>query len=64
MLQILISGKEAAISKDISFDFTRENPFFGGGEDYSLSIEFPMRGCAVNQRIFTNLNRRDIAKHR
>lgn len=64
MLQILIDGREAAISKDISFDFTRENPFFGGGEDYSLSIEFPMRGCAANQRIFANLNRRDIAKHR
>ena len=57
---ILINGKTAVLKKGTSFDFISENRFFTGADSYSLSITFPIKGCARNIEIFGHIYRKDF----
>ena len=61
-MKITIDGKRAVLKKGTSFDFVAENRSFTGSDSYTLSITFPLRGCAENIAIFGNINRTDIDK--
>ena len=45
--------------KGASFDYIVENRFFTGADSYSLSMSFPLKGCAQNLAIFGHINRKD-----
>lgn len=59
-MQIFIDGKEAALKKGSSFEFISENRLFSGSDAFTLSIEFPLRGCRQNLDIFGWLSRPEI----
>lgn len=61
-MKITIDGKTAVLKKGTSFDFIAENRSFAGSDSYTLSITFPLCGCAENIAIFGNINRTDIDK--
>lgn len=56
---ILINNQPACLKKGASFDYISENSFFTGADGYSLSITFPLKGCARNLAIFGFINRKD-----
>lgn len=56
---IIIQGKQAVLKKGSSFEYISENRFFTGADSYSLSMEFPLKGCSENIAIFGNINRKD-----
>lgn len=56
-MEIIIDGKIAALKKGSSFDYIAENRHFTGSDSYTLSMEFPLRGCKENIEIFGNLHR-------
>ena len=45
---ILINKQRAVLKKGTSFDFISENHYFTGADSYTLSITFPIKGCAEN----------------
>ena len=57
---ILINNKPAVLKKGTSFDFISENRFFTGADSYTLSITFPIKGCAQNIEIFGHIYRKDF----
>ena len=57
---ILIDKKRAVLKKGTSFDFISENRFFTGADSYTLSITFPIKGCAENIAIFGHIYRKDF----
>ena len=57
---ILINHQPAVLKKGTSFDFIAENYMFTGADSYSLSITFPIQGCAQNIAIFGYLYRKDF----
>lgn len=57
---ILINNKRAVLKKGTSFDFISENHFFTGADSYTLSITFPIKGCAENIAIFGHIYRKDF----
>ena len=57
---ILIDNKRAVLKKGTSFEFISENRFFTGADSYTLSITFPIRGCAENIAIFGHMYRKDF----
>ena len=57
---ILINNKRAVLKKGTSFDFISENRFFTGADSYTLSITFPIKGCAENIAIFGHIYRKDF----
>ncbi|MCR5850119.1 MAG: hypothetical protein K6G92_05340 [Bacteroidaceae bacterium] len=57
---ILIDRKRAVLKKGTSFEFISENRFFTGADSYTLSITFPIRGCAENIAIFGHIYRKDF----
>ena len=57
---ILINKKRAVLKKGTSFDFISENRFFTGADSYTLSITFPIKGCAENIEIFGHIYRKDF----
>ena len=59
-MTILIEGKLAVLKKGTSFDFVSENRYFSGADSYSLTITFPLAGCAQNLAIFGHINRKDV----
>lgn len=61
-MEIIINGKQAFLKKNTSFDFIFENRLFTGSDGYTLTITFPLRGCARNIAIFGHINRMDVAK--
>lgn len=62
MTQILVKGLPAVIKAGSSFQYSLENPSFSNSEGYTLSIEFPLRGCPANIAIFGHVHRHDIPK--
>lgn len=56
-MEIIIEGKVAALKKGSSFDYIAENRHFTGSDSYTLSMEFPLRGCKENVEIFGNIHR-------
>ncbi|OYP70669.1 hypothetical protein CIK92_09300 [Prevotella sp. P4-67] len=58
-MTIIINKKEAVLKKGTSFDFIMENRFFTGADSYTLSITFPLKGCARNIDIFGHIYRKD-----
>lgn len=59
-MKILINHKEAKLKSGTSFQFIAENRSFTGSDSYTLSIEFPLAGCAENIAIFGHLHRADV----
>ena len=57
---IYINKKRAVLKKGTSFDFISENRFFTGADSYTLSITFPIKGCAENIAIFGHIYRKDF----
>ena len=57
---ILVNKKRAVLKKGTSFDFISENRFFTGADSYTLSITFPIKGCAENIAIFGHIYRKDF----
>ena len=62
MTHIFINGFQALIKSGSVFEFCAENSNFSNSEGYSLAIEFPLRDCLENVRIFGHINRDDVAK--
>ncbi len=60
-MRIIINNRQAAIKKGTSFDYIYENSLFSDSEGYSLTITFPLRGCAQNLAIFGHINRADVS---
>ena len=61
-MQIIINGKQAFLKKNTSFDFIFENRLFTGSDSYTLTITFPLKGCAKNIEIFGHIHRADVEK--
>lgn len=59
-MNIIIDGKQAVLEKDISIEYTCENPLFTDAEGYTLTISFPLASCPENIAIFGHVNRKDI----
>ena len=59
---IIINNKQAVLKSGTSFDFIAENRLFTGSDSYTLSITFPLRGCAENVAIFGHIHRADVEK--
>ncbi len=59
-MRILINKKRAVLKKGTSFEFISENRFFTGADSYTLSITFPIKGCAENIDIFGHIYRKDF----
>lgn len=59
MINIIVNGKEAVLKKDITFEYIAENRDFTEADDYTLDIEFPLKGCSQNIAIFGHVNRLD-----
>lgn len=56
-MTIRVDGKNAFLKAGTSFDYISENRYFTGADDYTMSIEFPLKDCPSNQDIFGNINR-------
>ena len=61
-MEIIINGKQAFLKKNTSFDFIFENRLFTGSDSYTLTITFPLKGCARNIAIFGHIHRADVIK--
>ena len=61
-MEIIINGKQACLKKNTSFEFIFENRLFTGSDSYTLTITFPLKGCAQNIGIFGHIHRADIIK--
>lgn len=59
-MRIIINGLEAVLKSGASFDYVTENRYFTGADAYTMAITFPVAGCERNQKIFGNINRKDI----
>ena len=59
-MEIIINGKQAVLKKGTSFDFIAENSLFTGSDSYTLTITFPLRGCAENTTIFGHIHRAEV----
>ena len=59
-MEILVNGKSAVLKKGSSFEYVAENRAFTDSDGYSLTITFPLAGCAENVAIFGHLNRKDV----
>lgn len=62
MTQFFVNDMEVILKDGASFDFYSENPDFSESEGYTLSLEFPLRGCPQNQRAFGHVYRMDVHK--
>lgn len=62
MIQVFINGLPAVVREDAEINYIAENSMFSDSEGYSLSIEFPVAGCAENIRIFGHICRKDVDK--
>lgn len=51
-MEIIINGKKAWLKEGSSFEYVADNHLFSGSDSYSLTITFPLRGCAQNLAIF------------
>ena len=63
-MEIIINNKQAVLKEGTSFDFIAENRLFTGSDSYTLTITFPLRGCAQNIAIFGHIHRADVAKNK
>ena len=63
-MEIIIQGRQAVLKKGTSFDFIAENRLFTDSDSYTLSMVFPLAGCAQNLQIFGHLERKDVSKER
>lgn len=59
-MEIIINGQQAVLKKGTSFDFIAENSLFTGSDSYTLTITFPLRGCAENVAIFGHIHRAEV----
>ena len=59
-MEIIINGMQAVLKKGTSFDFIAENSLFTGSDSYTLTITFPLRGCAENVAIFGHIHRAEV----
>lgn len=59
-MEIIINGKKAWLKEGSSFEYVADNRLFSGSDSYSLTITFPLRGCAQNLAIFGHINRADM----
>lgn len=57
-MNLIISGKPAAIKQGSSFEYHSDNRLFNDRDDYSMNIELPL-DCKENAEIFGNVNRKD-----
>ena len=57
---LLIDGIPAEMKAGSSFEYHSDNRLFHDRDDYSLSIELPVRGCWNNRKIFKNIERKDV----
>lgn len=55
-MRILVNGQEAALKKDISFQYVSENPLFTEAEDYTMEMTFPLDDSPQNILIFGALH--------
>lgn len=59
-MNIIIDGKRVVVKDDFSIEYNEENPLFTESEAYTLSISFPLAGCAQNLSVFGHLHRKDL----
>lgn len=59
-MEIYVDHKLAVLKKGTAFDFVSENRYFSGADSYSMTITFPLAGCADNIAIFGHINRKDV----
>lgn len=63
-MEIIINNQQAILEQGTSFDFIAENRLFTGSDSYTLTITFPLRGCAQNIAIFGHIHRAEVAKNK
>lgn len=63
-MEIIINNQQAILEQGTSFDFIAENRLFTGSDSYTLTISFPLRGCAQNIAIFGHIHRAEVAKNK
>ncbi len=63
-MEITINNQRAVLKEGTSFDFIAENSLFTGSDSYTLTITFPLRGCAENTAIFGHINRAEVEARR
>lgn len=56
MIAVVIDGMKAVLPKDFSFEFVRENNLFDKNEGFSFDMDFPLKNCPQNQKIFGALH--------
>ncbi len=61
-MEIIINNQQAVLKKNTSFEFISENRLFTGSDSYTLTITFPLKGCAENIAIFGHIHRADVEK--
>ncbi len=59
-MEVRIDGKPAIVKSGSNVQYVVENRAFTKSDSYTLSIEFPLKGCQQNIEIFGYLNRHDI----
>lgn len=63
-MEVWIEGKRAALKRGTAFEYVEENRLFTDADSYTLSITFPLKGCAQNRKIFGYLDRPDVNKEK
>lgn len=62
MTTIKINGLTAVMKAGSEFEYNAENPSFSDSEGFTLSIEFPLKGCPENQKIFGYAHLEEVVK--
>lgn len=51
-MTITVNGKVVFLKEGTTFDYVSENRYFSGADTYTMSIEFPIKGCPQNISVF------------
>lgn len=51
-MTITVNGKVVCLKEGTSFDYVSENRYFSGADNYTMSIELPIKGCPQNIAVF------------
>ena len=62
MIRFFVNGNPASVSRNTQIEFFVENSLFSESKSYTLSVEFPVKGCQENIEAFGHLYRQDVAK--
>lgn len=59
-MEVIVEGRRALVKAGSSVQYVAENRAFTESDGYTMTIEFPLRGCQENKDVFGHLNRMDV----